>query len=77
MRKRRLPPRSCGVSKMSASRIAECIECGCDDLHACESGCCWLRLDRAAGLGVCSECEHRVSAWDAGDRTLRVDLRDE
>ncbi len=50
--------------------IAKCIECGCDDLHACESGCCWVRLDRAAGLGVCSECAHRVSGWDAGDRTL-------
>ena len=51
-------------------KIATCIECGCDDLHACEGGCTWERVDYEVGLGVCSECYHRVGDWDNGDRTL-------
>ncbi|TCW78691.1 hypothetical protein C5O80_30755 [Burkholderia sp. SRS-46] len=56
---------------------ALCIGCGCDDFHACwddarESPCFWKRVDRGAGLGVCSACPECVSAWDAGDRTVRV-----
>ncbi|MDY7806119.1 hypothetical protein [Burkholderia stagnalis] len=56
---------------------ALCIGCGCDDFHACwddahESPCFWKRVDRRAGLGVCSACPECVSAWDAGDRTVRV-----
>lgn len=50
--------------------LATCIECGCNDLHACENGCWWERVDYKAGLGVCSECAHRVKDWDRGDRTL-------
>ncbi len=50
--------------------VAVCIGCGCDDMHACEEGCWWLRVDRAAQLGVCSSCAAHVSRWDAGDRTL-------
>ena len=66
-------------------KIATCIGCGCDDLHACveEVGaflletpkkvaameaCHWLRLDRDAGLGVCSACPGSVGRWDAGER---------
>lgn len=55
--------------------IAVCIECGCDDLHACERGCSWLRVDYDAGLGVCSECAQRVKDWDRGDRTLGEEAR--
>ncbi len=55
--------------------IATCIECGCDDLHACEGGCSWERVDYDAGLGVCSECGHRVEDWDCGDRTLGEEAR--
>ncbi|RQQ01060.1 hypothetical protein DF164_28385 [Burkholderia stagnalis] len=56
---------------------ALCIGCGCDDFHACwddarESPCFWKRVDRGAGLGVCSACPECVSAWDAGDHTVRV-----
>jgi hypothetical protein len=54
--------------------LATCIGCGCDDNHACFDrefcrGCYWIRLDRAEGKGVCSECEEHVEAWDRGDRT--------
>jgi len=50
------------------SRAAVCIGCGCDDRHACRGGCWWLRVDYIAELGVCSECEAHVEAWDRGDR---------
>lgn len=54
-------------------KLATCIGCGCDDEHACVDGlddtCWWVRLDRRAGLGVCSACTKReVARWDAGDR---------
>lgn len=52
--------------------VAACIGCGCDDNHACGDGCYWLRVDRAEGSGVCSECEAHVEAWDRGDRTPRA-----
>lgn len=55
--------------------LATCIGCGCTDLQACEGEtgpCSWVRLDREAGLGVCSECPEQVEAWDLGDRELRV-----
>lgn len=51
-------------------RVAMCIECGCDDCHACAESCIWIRLDRDAGLGVCSSCAHRAPDWDRGDRFL-------
>ncbi len=50
--------------------MASCIECGCDDLHACAEGCSWLRVDRKTGLGLCSMCTSRLADWDAGNRTL-------
>lgn len=49
-------------------KVATCIGCGCDDLHACDLGCSWLRVDRKANLGVCSTCQRDVARWDAGDR---------
>lgn len=55
-------------------KLATCIGCGCDDNHACagdglDSGCYWVRVDRRAGLGVCSACpETEVKRWDSGDR---------
>lgn len=51
------------------NEIASCIGCGCDDFHACEDGCWWLRVDYAEGLGVCSECRSFVEQWDRGDHT--------
>ena len=48
---------------------AFCLECGCDDFHACPEGCWWLRVDYEMGVGVCSECAPRVDDWDRGDRT--------
>jgi len=57
--------------------LSACIGCGCDDKHACwddvaERPCHWLRLDRTAGLGVCSACTGDVERWDRGDRTMAV-----
>ena len=59
--------------------IATCIGCGCDDFHACwddDAGepCHWLRVNYAAGLGVCSACPEAVSDWDAVDREVKVPL---
>lgn len=57
--------------------VATCIGCGCDDLHACSDEavggpCSWVRLDRVAGLGVCSACPEHVGRWDAGERDFGV-----
>jgi hypothetical protein len=59
--------------------IATCIGCGCTDDHACwdellKSPCRWERLDRRAGLGVCSVCHELADLWDIGDREMRVPI---
>ncbi|MGZ8219816.1 hypothetical protein [Methylomagnum sp.] len=56
--------------------VSVCVGCGCDDLHACfdESThlpCHWVRLDEAAGKGVCSCCLDWLPAWDGGGREFR------
>lgn len=60
----------------SVRPVNVCIGCGCDDLHACFDGhthlpCHWVRLDGAAGKGVCSCCLDWLDAWDGGDREFR------
>lgn len=55
--------------------VTTCIGCGCDDMYACDGGCSWLRVDRGAGLGVCSECPQKVARFDAGNRALSEDAR--
>lgn len=55
--------------------IASCIGCGCTDERACidkisGTPCSWLRVDRTAGIGVCSCCPEDVRRWDDGDRTV-------
>jgi len=62
--------------------IATCIGCGCTDTQACyddeaDAGCHWERLDRRAGLGVCSCCKEVIEAWDQGDRQIRVPTQPE
>lgn len=49
---------------------AICIGCGCDDDHACDNGCSWLRIDREDCIGVCSQCPEHEARWDAGDREI-------
>lgn len=56
-------------------KLATCIGCGCNDLHAYSGGCSWLRLDRDAGKGVCSECEDMVDKWDNGVRKTKNNLK--
>lgn len=39
---------------------AKCVGCGCTDSRACSidgTVCWWVRVDRVAGIGVCSECD--------------------
>lgn len=48
----------------AGTAVAFCMGCGCDDLHACEGGCSWLRVDHARRQGVCSHCDDHVAAWD-------------
>lgn len=38
------------------TREATCVKCGCTDSRACAGGCSWVRVDRAKGEGLCSEC---------------------
>ncbi|MHB1696561.1 MAG: hypothetical protein ACYCSQ_00420 [bacterium] len=60
---------------MANNGVATCVGCGCDDLHACPGGCSWLRLDRTAGVGVCSECEDMVEDWDNGERDIQCNSK--
>ncbi len=47
-----------------ATHVCTCMGCGCTDDHACvdEHGvaCHWVKVDRAAGTGICSQC---APAW--------------
>jgi hypothetical protein len=44
--------------------VARCIGCGCDDNNAClafgEEPCHWIAVNRARGVGVCSQCAIRM-----------------
>lgn len=53
--------------------VSYCIGCGCNDDYGCDGGCSWIRLDRKAGLSVCSECGNRASDWDFGRRGFYQD----
>lgn len=59
---------------MSLGFLITCIGCGCDDDSACVTvagePCSWLRVDRDAGVGVCSHCPEDVARFDTGDRNL-------
>jgi 23S rRNA C2498 (ribose-2'-O)-methylase RlmM len=55
---------------------ARCIRCGCSDLSACPGGCGWLRVDRSAKVGICSNCSRGQSGPAAG-RALRRHIREE
>ena len=39
-----------------------CRVCGCSDNAACPTGCWWVELDPAAGVGLCSNCAPKGSA---------------
>ncbi len=46
---------------------ATCLGCGCTDSHAClplvGDPCHWLKVDYKLGIGVCSECEHKMEEF--------------
>jgi hypothetical protein len=47
---------------------ATCIGCGCSDGHACVHSvtgpCWWIKVDRELGIGICSECEHKIEEYE-------------
>jgi hypothetical protein len=51
---------SCNEPQRAVMNVATCVGCGCTDDRACidEQGdaCHWLKVNRMAGLGVCSRC---------------------
>lgn len=60
---------------LQEAAVCVCIGCGCTDEDACTDGhstCCWLRLDRAAGVGVCSCCPEFLDHFDASKGTMRA-----
>jgi hypothetical protein len=48
------------AKEQQAARVssagATCTKCGCTDSKACEGGCWWVKVDREAGTGLCSNC---------------------
>ncbi len=47
--------------------VATCIGCGCTDDHACDTvlgPCFWIKVDYKAGIGVCSECGHKLEEYE-------------
>jgi len=59
--------------------ISVCIGCGCNDVRACcnevtAQPCAWIRLDRDARRGVCTECEHMAAQWDAWEYATQVPM---
>lgn len=54
---------------------ATCIGCGCDEVHGCDVGCSWIRVDRDKGVGVCTECPDHVERFDQGERKLSMEAR--
>jgi len=47
---------------MALQAEATCRRCSCSDSAACPTGCWWVELDRAAGIGLCSNCAAEGSA---------------
>jgi hypothetical protein len=47
--------------------IARCLGCNCTDAAACDTilgPCFWIKVDYKAGIGVCSECEHKIEEYE-------------
>lgn len=47
---------------MALQLEAFCRACGCSDNASCPTGCSWVELDRAARIGLCSNCARKESA---------------
>lgn len=60
--------------KAKVKKVCECIECGCDDNHACADligdPCRWYVQSKSGRFGVCSECPVAERRWRRGDRKL-------
>lgn len=58
--------------------VAFCVACGCDDWHTGPTDyAAFVRMDRAAGLGLCRRCAtpEREERWDHGERTYPEERR--
>ena len=62
------------LKKKYNNKIATCIGCGCDDLHACwdktTGACFWLAVDYSIGFGVCSSCPDYLKQWEIDGRKI-------
>lgn len=60
------------TSMPPATPLCQCIQCGCDDHHACVDllgdPCSWLVQSDSRRLGVCSECWIALRRWRARKR---------
>lgn len=58
--------------RMTQRPPCQCIECGCDDNHACPDllgdPCSWLVRSEVGRLGVCSQCPTALRRWNANQR---------
>jgi hypothetical protein len=54
------------VAMLPSIQVAKCIGCNCTDIAACDTiigPCFWIKVDYKAGIGVCSECEHKIEEY--------------
>lgn len=48
---------------LDSEREYVCVICGCTDSEACDGGCYWIEIDRAAGTGLCSAHNADETIW--------------
>jgi hypothetical protein len=64
-----LPASNAQLRTPDSQGVAVCIGCKCTDDHACidhvfGTPCFWIKVDYKAGIGVCSECDHKIEEYE-------------